>query len=228
MGLDVYVGSLTRYYTHDWKTIVQQAGDAQGTQVVVDRPTTPGAITDKDRIRKTVVGWRTLIEHALKGRLRGPLEWDESDAAPYFTDKPDFAGWHALLLLDGALASARQLPDAAPADWTKDRTWSNAVKKSTHRHVVEPHVWLPAEFDDVFVAKSLSGTQLPFGSSPRLLDQLRDLNERTFRGTPADLEAWRQAGPGQPLPHMARFALAVFTELAGRSVNARLPMVLDY
>jgi hypothetical protein len=228
MGLDIYVGPLTRYFAHDWKTIVQQAAEAQGKQVVVDRPTAPDAITDKERIRTAVRGWRTLIEHGLKGRLRGPLEWDETDDAPYFTDKPDFAGWHALQLLAGALASGRALPDTAPADWTKDRTWSSAVKKSQYRHVVEPFIWLPSEFDDVFVVKWLTGAQLPCGSSPRLLDQLRELNQSTLRGTPEDLEAWRQAGPAQPLTQMARFGLAVFTELAGQSVRARLPMVLDY
>jgi hypothetical protein len=30
MGLDIYVGSLTRYYRRDWETIVQQAGRELG------------------------------------------------------------------------------------------------------------------------------------------------------------------------------------------------------
>jgi hypothetical protein len=38
MGLDVYVGSLTRYYTGDWETIVQQAGREMGLEVRVERP----------------------------------------------------------------------------------------------------------------------------------------------------------------------------------------------
>ena len=33
MGLDVYAGTLTRYYSRNWKTIVQQWGEANGYQV---------------------------------------------------------------------------------------------------------------------------------------------------------------------------------------------------
>jgi hypothetical protein len=35
MGLDVYVGSLTRYYARDWETIVQKWGRESGTRVEV-------------------------------------------------------------------------------------------------------------------------------------------------------------------------------------------------
>lgn len=28
MGLDVYAGTMTRYYSHNWKTIIQQWGKA--------------------------------------------------------------------------------------------------------------------------------------------------------------------------------------------------------
>ncbi|SCI75021.1 Uncharacterised protein [uncultured Blautia sp.] len=32
MGLDIYAGTLTRYYSHNWKTVVQQwAGQRGGT-----------------------------------------------------------------------------------------------------------------------------------------------------------------------------------------------------
>ena len=27
MGLDIYAGTLTRYYSHNWKTVVQQWAD---------------------------------------------------------------------------------------------------------------------------------------------------------------------------------------------------------
>ncbi|HEY7064501.1 MAG TPA: hypothetical protein VII06_23700 [Chloroflexota bacterium] len=38
MGLDVYVGTLTRYYRRDWSTVVQQWGAAHGVPVQVVRP----------------------------------------------------------------------------------------------------------------------------------------------------------------------------------------------
>ncbi len=30
MGLDIYAGTLTRYYSHNWKTVVQQVGGGNG------------------------------------------------------------------------------------------------------------------------------------------------------------------------------------------------------
>jgi len=41
MGLDVYVGPLSRYYAGDWETIVQQAGRQQGVEVQVLRAPVP-------------------------------------------------------------------------------------------------------------------------------------------------------------------------------------------
>ena len=53
MGLDVYVGSLTRYYAHDWETAVQRLGCEQGIPVVIVRARlqSPDAITDPARSR---------------------------------------------------------------------------------------------------------------------------------------------------------------------------------
>jgi hypothetical protein len=229
MGLDIYVGSLTRYYARDWKTIVQQAAEAQGLKVQLVRPPDPkDVVTDKNQIRQAVLGWRLLIERGLGKHLRGKLDWDESDGTPYFTDKPDFEGWHAVQILAGSAATGDPLPKTVPADWTKDRKRAAAVKRSPYRHIVEPYVWLPAEFDDVFVAQSLGGPNLPFGSSPRLLDQLQHLNQDTLRATPEDFPKWRFDGPDHDIDRMTRFGLAVFTELAEKSVSARLPMLLDY
>jgi len=43
MGLDVYVGSFTRCYMHDWETIVQQVGRLQGIPVQICSSTTETA-----------------------------------------------------------------------------------------------------------------------------------------------------------------------------------------
>jgi hypothetical protein len=37
VGLDLYVGPLTRYHLGDWLTVVQQAGRELGITVQVDR-----------------------------------------------------------------------------------------------------------------------------------------------------------------------------------------------
>ena len=38
MGLDIYSGTLTRYYSRNWKTSVQQWGEKYGMEVNIIRP----------------------------------------------------------------------------------------------------------------------------------------------------------------------------------------------
>ena len=48
MGLDIYAGTLTRYYSHNWKTVVQQWAEENGF--------TPSSIeTESSRTRFYIV-----------------------------------------------------------------------------------------------------------------------------------------------------------------------------
>ena len=38
MGLDIYAGTLTRYYSHNWKTVVQQWAEENGYTFQPDHP----------------------------------------------------------------------------------------------------------------------------------------------------------------------------------------------
>ena len=36
MGLDIYAGTLTRYYSHNWKTVVQRWAEEQQVPILLD------------------------------------------------------------------------------------------------------------------------------------------------------------------------------------------------
>jgi len=60
MGLDVYVGSFTRYYAGDWETVVQRYGRETGLKVDVVRPLDPPDSTrDPGQIRSAGSGGAT-------------------------------------------------------------------------------------------------------------------------------------------------------------------------
>src|SRR5947207_13965109 len=101
MVLDIYVGSLTRYYAQDWETIVQQWGREQGLPVEVRRsqPSPPDRITDPAVIRPAMIKWRSNLNEALSSRLGVELDWEEAPDAAYFTDKPGWDGYGGLVLL---------------------------------------------------------------------------------------------------------------------------------
>lgn len=48
MGLDVYVGSLTRYYSGDWESVVEQAAREQGLDFHVLRVAEPAGQSSSD------------------------------------------------------------------------------------------------------------------------------------------------------------------------------------
>ena len=61
VGLDIYVGSLTRYLAHDWETVLQRWARETGTSYVLTRvDLEPGEpITDPQVILDAVTSWQT-------------------------------------------------------------------------------------------------------------------------------------------------------------------------
>jgi hypothetical protein len=56
MGMDVYVGPLSRYLLQDWMTVAQQVGQANGYDVQVLRPNEP-ASSDPAHVESIVSTW---------------------------------------------------------------------------------------------------------------------------------------------------------------------------
>ena len=65
MGLDIYAGTLTRYYSHNWKTVVQQWAEENG--YAFNRITPDGETADNEEemspaeIQAAVENWRALL-----------------------------------------------------------------------------------------------------------------------------------------------------------------------
>ncbi len=235
MGLDIYVGSLTRYYSGNWQTIVQQSAAEQGLDIRMDRPPPPNALRDSTAARAAVVQWRDAMSQGLGKHIEGALDWDESDGAPYFTDKPAWDCYGDLVLW-AAYEEQPNLkrPAAAVEDWTKDPAFLASTSEKFHSRYSQllhnTELWLPCPFPFTFVAKDVGGNQVGIGSSVALGEQLRSLNQRTWRADPSLLERWRKEGAdfGAPLETGARFAFSLMLALTDLAVQHGLPMKLDY
>ncbi len=236
MGLDIYVGSFTRYYAGDWETVVQKLAKEQGLEVQMVRNNLPAdAITDPDQIRPAILSWRDQLSRSLGSNIQAPLDWDETQEAPYFTDKP---AWdcYASLLLWAAYSEHPELPRPRDCieDWTTDAAFQRSADpkfKTAFSHLLrDVEIWLPNEFEFTFRAADPSGHELNFGSSNTLLAQLELLNRKTWNAADDRLSAWRRQGAEykSPLEIGARFAFAIMLELARQSVAHRLVMKLDY
>ena len=95
MGLDIYAGTLTRYYSHNWKTVVQQWAEENGW--VFQKITPDGEPADNEEelspaeIQAAVENWRDQILSAISQPDQPPYTpWPEDNEKPYYTDKPDW------------------------------------------------------------------------------------------------------------------------------------------
>lgn len=232
MGLHVYVGPLSRYYSGTWETIVEQAARVRGIPLETTRMR-PVVAERPERIHEKVVAWKNQLGSAMSKQGVPDFDWDESLEAPYFTDRPDWDGYAALLLW-GAYEEHPELqrPEQEPAKWQDDP----ALKASLQQDGRYPRLlrgvglWLPCEFPQIFRAPDPRGVSQKIASSVLLYKELLELNQRTWRATPAILSFWREDGMEQEgtLEDKARFAFAVFHDLTKASVEYRLPMKLDY
>jgi hypothetical protein len=236
MGLDIYVGSLTRYYAGDWETVIQKYARETGTPLQVVRPNqTEEEIADKETIRADVIQWRSGLSEGLKGHLSQPLDWDESDSSPYFTDKPAWDGYSSLLLWAAYLEHPELTkPKRALDDWTGNEAFRRSTEENFKTAfptlLLNTEIWLPVDFTFTFAADDVGGNTVRFGSAVSLRRELDEINLRTWNADAATLATWRDEGAERdtPLEVCARFGFSIMRDLAASAVEHKLVMKLDY
>ena len=103
MGLDIYAGTLTRYYSHNWKTVVQQWAEENG--YTFNRITPDGEPADNEEECPRPMFRRRWRNGEINFNRHFPAEpaalhpWPEDNERPYYTDKPDWDAFGAMLLV---------------------------------------------------------------------------------------------------------------------------------
>jgi hypothetical protein len=233
LGLDIYVGSLTRYYSGDWETIVQQLAKTIGLPGMVVRwQPYPDNRKDLGRVLDTVKAWRAQLSKRVRGLPR--LDWVETEG-PYFTDKPDWDGYLATLLW----ACRHEHPEHACAqvdltnvqvDPSYQACFVNNVPRTRFPQIINmPDVWLPVDTDKIFRADDPRGIALVFGSSVALARELDELNAQTWKASSDAIVEWRQIDPNSPdWKELAKRGYSILHYLARLAIDNRLPMIRDY
>ena len=79
MGLDIYAGTLTRYYYHNWKTAVQQWAEANGysfQKLAPDgSPVAEEELTPEEELEDGIIELVDEDENVVKFRLLGVTEY---------------------------------------------------------------------------------------------------------------------------------------------------------
>jgi hypothetical protein len=213
--------------------VVQQLGEQEGFNVDVVRPATPGAVDDPDEVSAAIAAWQAGLADALK--LKATIDWSDDLDSPYFTDKPAWDGYSALVLWAAHEEyPALPLPAIAPEEWSPHPAYQRAFgagSKSRYSQLIAgPELWLPVAFPFTFQAQDPAGKNVDIGSVPQLVEQLNMLNARTWKASSNDIDNWRRGGAdfGAPLETSARFAFAVFLYCAEAAASHVLTLKLDY
>jgi hypothetical protein len=153
----------------------------------------------------------------------GPIEWSESDEQPYFTDRPGWPGYSALLTWAAhAEHPDLPLPDAIPESWADDPAFQRSTRpeaETSYRTILEPQLWLPVEFPFVFAGGTLASDEpTRMGSTFTLRKQLNDLKQVADERLTSSSE----------FAVSAREAVERFRDLTDLACDHRLPIMLSY
>ena len=195
MGLDIYAGTLTRYYARNWKTSVQQWGERNGFQVNMVRPDSQNVeLAPAEEIMAGVTQWRDQLLEALSASLTEKPYWSEdNDVTPYYTDKPDWDAWGALLLYTVYRASGKPVPEtiARRQDVFEDPVYKRFMKKKdTHISLFECDWWLPIRDSFMFNGFLPTGDQQTFATVGMLKSELEAINALAWKADEQTILNW--------------------------------------
>ena len=199
MGLDIYAGTLTRYYAHNWKTVVQQWAEENGYGF--HRVTPEGeTMSDEEEVSpaeicEAVTSWRDQVWAAVNqsGREAGTA-WAEDTESAYFTDTPDWDALGALLLTAACHIYGESVPATVEKDWNfteeplirkmaenSDAVWS-LFRQATW--------WLPLEDQFLIQGPLPTGNDAVIGTTAGLREELRQINDLIWKADEETILEW--------------------------------------
>ena len=235
MALDIYVGSLTRYYTGEWETRAQCAAREMGLAHTVIRSGSNNDDAPKpEDVYPAIIAWRDDMNQGLATELTTALDWDESPNALYFTERPNWDAYGALLLWAAYSEHSDLVPPINPtSSWDNDaaylRSNSSGYKTNYPQILRGVEFWFPVDFSFTFKSVAPAGDEMVFGSSVELERELISLNDCTWKSDLSDFTQW-----GSPscdpvtLQDAAKMAFAMIFELVRKANINNLIIKLDY
>lgn len=231
MNVELFVGTLTRYYSEQW----QNAATRKGAK----SPFGPskgkgGAVTDPVELQGIIAEWLANASSKLKEHLPGPLSWQEGMLQPHFVGELGMPGYGGAILLAAYTNNAHlQRPATFMKTWEGDPAIDASMKaerKDALWEVMNCGIWLPLDFRFGIGMKDPSGTPLKAGSIDLLWHALEYLNEANWGAQAEAIAEWRarQLSETDTFDTQAQFGFAVFHDMCKRARENRLPMKLHY
>ena len=195
MGMDLYAGTLTRYYAHNWKTEAQQWAEANGFGYQKMAPDSePEEEISPEEVRQVVETWRDHLLSAIREHGSQVGSWSEDNDRPYLTNKPDWPAFEALLLYAACKCLGEPLPEkfgkgAQFEDFEiSERAYKDPKLQWSLFHGVV--CWLPLETGFVITAEMPAGNEAVISTTWCLLKELEKINSYDWNADEATIHRW--------------------------------------
>lgn len=258
MGLDIYAGTLTRYYTQNWKTVTQQWAEENGIQfnrIVAGGEQEQEEKLSPEEMQAIVEDWRDRMLAAVTPEGKEPYApWPENNEKDYYTDKPDWQAFEAMLLVAACKTYGEDVPQLVDKNGEimdhpliqrlmndQERMWS-LFKGAIW--------WLPIEDSFFFQGPLPNNNSAIIGTTGCLRSELEWLNKLAWQASEEAILSWTNT-EGYPVDgeitadgklskegikvhtqydtqSLAKFAFSIFYRALKFAEENRVPILMDY
>lgn len=250
MGLDIYAGTLTTYFGDDWENISQQWATENGyffrqisSDENIDEKTSIG-------IQKGIESWRDNLLKALKS----DTSWEENNEKDYFTHRPDWAAFGAMLLVGACYVYGQPIPRTISKDWIfPDDIYIQRLgddKSKRWSLFQDVTCWLPLKEDLIFKAELPTGDEILFSTTACLRRDLERLNLLAWQADEETIYKWNETegysveleiGEGGEVlwqaesetieydtESLAKFSFSIFYQALKFAEEHQVPIMMDF
>ncbi len=234
MGIDLYVGTLTRYYTRRWETAQQQAIAAMGgppMNVVSPHGAFPMKGLSYGEAHRVIQDWRMGMGRAMRKQGVEFGGWKEDVAQPHATASLTREGYGALMLWAAYQEAPELMPrQITPEDWAADPAYEHVSGPGARfASLYDAQAWVPVALAEPLLMPMPGGEQRVVASVGGLDRALRDLNACTWKVVDTDREAWfNEAAQCTRFEAAARVTFDCFRRQVDFAMKHVLPVMMDW
>ena len=258
MGMDIYAGTLIRFYSDNWKTAMQQWCESNGMNYQRITPEEDnGETMSQEEVEETVVEWCDGMISALSNHFDTALPtWKEDNIRPYYTEKMDWAAYEALRLFIACKTYGEPLPPIFKADnQFDDFDIAERVNNSNDLNLslfMGASHWIPLDYPFVIGARTPMGREIVLSSTGALLRELEYINTLGWNADEKTIFEWNETegyisgdtkteqlsdkfkafsqteGGTYDTESLAKYAFSVFYKAVKFSKENNVPILTDF